>query len=300
MPPIQLKFLTKTRGYKHFSYFCVMTWFKRIFDFYLDASIHVALAIFSLVHITALTLNINVPAALYYFVLFGSISCYNFVKYGVEAEKYILVANRYHKNIQFFSIGCLFVAIYFSFFLSERILIGLLVLGGITALYALPVLPKHKNFRSLSGLKILIVATVWAGTTVILPALSQIEVISWNLKIEAFQRFLLVLVLLVPFEIRDLKYDNHELKTLPQRVGVKRAKFIGWVWAILFYLITFLKSNLDVITVSANTILFVVLIIMLFKTKLNQGKYFSSFWVESIPLFWWLAIVLGIKCVNFL
>ncbi|TLP82213.1 hypothetical protein [Maribacter sp. ACAM166] len=276
-----------------------MTLFKRIFDFYLDASIHGALAIFSLIHITALTLNINVPSALYYFVFFGSISCYNFVKYGVEAEKYILVANRYHKNIQFFSIGCLLVALYHIFFLSEMIFLGLLVLGGVTALYALPVLPKHKNFRSFSGLKILIVATVWAGTTVILPALSQMEFISWDVKVEFFQRFLFVLILLVPFEIRDLKYDKPELKTLPQRVGVKGAKRIGLSWAVLFYVFSFFKTNLDVISISAKTILFVVLVIMLFKTKLNQGKYFSSFWVESIPLIWWLVIVLAMRFANF-
>ena len=274
-----------------------MTLIKRIFDFYLDASIHVALAIFSLVHVTALTLNINVPQELYLFIFFGSIGCYNFVKYGVEAEKYILVANRYHKNIQFFSFGCLLIAFYQMYFLSERILVSLIVLIAITGLYALPVLPKHKNFRSFSGLKILIVATVWAGTTVILPALSQLDEITWNVKVETFQRFMMVLVLLVPFEIRDLKYDSTALKTLPQRVGVKGAKLIGYSWAIIFYATTFLKSDLDVINAAVKTILFVVLMLMIFKTELNQKKYYSSFWVEAIPLFWWVLIVIGKKCV---
>jgi hypothetical protein len=272
-----------------------MALIKRIFDFYLDASIHLALAIFSLVHVTALTLNINVPQELYIFIFFGSIGCYNFVKYGVEAEKYILVANRYHKNIQFFSFGCLLIAFYQMFLLSEKVLISLFVLIAITGLYALPVLPKHKNFRSLSGLKILIVATVWAGTTVILPAISQLEVITWNVKVEAFQRFMLVLVLLVPFEIRDLKYDSVALKTLPQRVGVKGAKIIGYSWSIIFYAATFLKTNLDFISVGVNTILLLVLLGIILKTELNQKKYFSSFWVEAIPLFWWLIIIVGNK-----
>ena len=113
---------------------------------------------------------------------------------------------------------------YQLFFLSERVIVTLFILVAITGLYALPVLPRHKNFRSLSGLKILIVAAVWAGTTVILPAISQLEEINWNVKVETFQRFMLVLILLVPFEIRDLKYDSAALKTLPQRVGVKGAK----------------------------------------------------------------------------
>ncbi|WP_339628455.1 hypothetical protein [uncultured Maribacter sp.] len=272
-----------------------MTLIKRIFDFYLDASIHVALAIFSLVHVTALTLNINVPQELYIFIFFGSICCYNFIKYGVEAEKYILVANRYHKNIQFLSFVCLLIAFYQLFFLSERVIVTLFILVAITGLYALPVLPRHKNFRSLSGLKILIVATVWAGTTVILPAISKLEVISWNVKVETFQRFMLVLILLVPFEIRDLKYDSAALKTLPQRVGVKGAKLIGWSWAIIFYAATFLKTGLDVTNVVVKSILFIILLAVIFRTELNQKKYFSSFWVESIPLFWWVLIMIGKK-----
>ncbi|WP_282049254.1 hypothetical protein [Maribacter aquivivus] len=272
-----------------------MTIIKKIFDFYLDASIHVALAIFSLVHVTALTLNINVPLELYFFIFFGSISCYNFVKFGVEAEKYVLVANTYHKNIQFFSFGCLLVAGYQLFFLSERVFIGLFILAAITGLYALPVLPKNKNFRSFSGLKILIVAAVWAGATVMLPAISVLDDISWNVKVEALQRFLFVLILLVPFEIRDLKYDSATLKTLPQRVGVKGAKMIGYSWTILFYAATFLKTDLDTAHIIVKTILFLVLMLMIFKTKLDQQKYFSSFWVEAIPLFWWLLFVIDKK-----
>lgn len=266
---------------------------KKIFDFYLDASIHVALAIFSLVHVTALTLNINVPLELYCFIFFGSISCYNFVKFGVEAEKYILVTNTYQKNIQFFSLGCLLVAGYQLFFLPERIFIVLLVLVAITGLYALPILPKHKNFRSFSGLKILIVAAVWAGTTVVLPAISELETISWNVKVETAQRFLFVLILLVPFEIRDLKYDSPSLKTLPQRVGVKGTKMIGYCWTILFYAATFLKTDPDVAHITVKTILFIVLMLMVYKTKLNQHKYFSSFWVEAIPLLWWFLFIIN-------
>ncbi|WP_423997865.1 hypothetical protein [Maribacter sp. IgM3_T14_3] len=277
-----------------------MSLINKIFDFYLDASIHVALAIFSLVHVTALTLNISVPLELYFFIFFGSISCYNFVKFGVEAEKYILVANSYQKNIQFFSFGCLLVAGYQLFFLSERVFVGLLILAAITGLYALPVLPKNKNFRSFSGLKILIVAAVWAGTTVILPAISQLDTISWNVKVETFQRFLFVLILLVPFEIRDLKYDNAALKTLPQRVGVKGAKMIGYGWTILFYLITFLKTDLDRTHILVKTILFLVLLLLIYKTELNQKKYFSSFWVEAIPLLWWLLFIVSKKYIILL
>lgn len=272
-----------------------MTLVKKIFDFYLDASIHVSLGIFSLAHVTELTLNINVPKELYFFIFFGSIACYNFVKFGVEAEKYFLVTNTYQKNIQFFSLGCLLVAGYQLLFLSERVFVGLLILSAITGLYALPVLPKHKNFRSLSGLKILIVAAVWAGTTVILPVLSELGAITWNVKVETVQRFLFVLILLVPFEIRDLKYDSLILKTLPQRVGVKGAKIIGYGWIVLFYAATFLRTDFNTQHFIVKTLLSLILVIVVYYTKKDQGKYFSSFWVEAIPLLWWLMFVISLK-----
>ena len=263
-----------------------MTWIRRIFDFYLDASIHVALAIICLVQVTGISLNISVPVTLIIFIFFGSLSCYNFVKYGVEAEKYILVANSYHKNIQFFSLGSLIVALFQLLYLSEEIGIALLVLGAITGLYALPVLPKHKNFRSFSGLKILIVATVWAGTTVTLPVISQQMELTWDVWVETAQRVLLVLILLVPFEIRDLKYDDVGLKTLPQRLGVKRTKVIGVIWTISFLLLSFVMENESMLALCSKVILSFVLILLILRAGVNQGRYFASFWVEAIPIFW--------------
>tara|TARA_R110002051_G_scaffold66515_11_gene120500 strand:+ start:14912 stop:15739 length:828 start_codon:yes stop_codon:yes gene_type:complete len=270
-----------------------MSIIKRIFDFYLDASIHVSLAVFSLAHVTVLDLNITVPYRLYFLIFFGTIGCYNFVKYGVEAEKYFLIANRYHKNIQVFSFACLLIAFYQLFFLPEKVLVTLLILGAITGLYALPVLPKNKNFRSLSGFKILIVAIVWAGTTVILPVVSEFNAVNWNVKVETFQRFIFVLILLVPFEIRDLKYDNPMLKTLPQRVGVIGAKVIGVSWVIIFFLCSFLKTNIEIINFISKAILSLILVFVIYSTHINQKKYFASFWVEAIPLLWWVIIILG-------
>ncbi|MEE9363191.1 MAG: hypothetical protein V3U92_11405 [Cellulophaga sp.] len=265
----------------------------RIFDFYIDASIHVALAVFSLVHITALTLRINLNENLSYVAFFGTIVMYNFVKYGIEAEKYILVANRYHKNIQFFSLLAFGGALYFARFLSVDIWIGVGVLLFITGLYALPVLPQAKNLRSLGGFKIFLVAIVWAGTTVFLVVLSASEKLSWDVWIEGIQRFIIVFVLLIPFEIRDLKYDAPDLRTLPQQFGVTNVKFFGAFATLLFFLLTFLKDTLSTTEALHKGILFLLLGALMFVTRRNQTNYFSSFWVESIPIVWW-GIIWGL------
>jgi len=269
-----------------------MKFIKQLFDFYVDASIHVALAVLSLLHATDILLHIPIDHHLNLFVFFGSISAYNFVKYGVEAEKYILVASRYHKNIQFFSILALLIALYHSSFLSTDTLIFMMVMVVMTGLYAVPVLPHAKNLRNLGGLKIFIVALVWAGTTVVLPVVSNSTALYGDIIIETIQRFLLVLLLLIPFEIRDLAYDSPDLKTLPQRFGVTKTKLFGLFTLIVFYALTFLKDTLLGIDIIGKGLLFLTLVFFIVATKRHQNQYFASFWVEAIPIFWWGGLTL--------
>jgi len=264
---------------------------QRIFDFYLDASIHVALGAYALVGVTSITLNIPLDYHLPWFLFFGTTVCYNFIKYGVEAKKYSLRTNRYHKSIQFFSFvsaGCM---LYHAYFLKPAIWCAVIVLGFISALYAIPVLPSAKNLRSLGGFKIFIVALVWMGATVFLPVLSVGHEFSWDVMVVALQRFAVVLVLMLPFEIRDLHYDDPALKTLPQRYGVANTKVFGAFVAVLFFFATFLKDEIVLDDLISKGVLFLVLGSLMYATKRNQSKYFSSFFVEAIPLGWYLLLL---------
>ncbi len=262
-----------------------MKWFVRLFDFYLDASVHVSLAVVSLMVITSLTLNISLDFHLTLFIFFGSVGCYNFIKYGVEAKKYVIVANKYHKSIQIFSLICMAIALYHAHFMNVNTYIGIAVLILLIGLYALPLLPKVKNLRSWGGLKIFIVALVWAGTTVVLPILLEEKSLSWDVWVETVQRFLLVLILLLPFEIRDLAFDSVDLKTLPQRYGIKTTKWIGVVLTGLFFFLIFFKDDYTNQELLLKLFLSLVLLLVLRITKRNQSKYFAAFWVESIPVF---------------
>ncbi|MBU2947585.1 hypothetical protein [Zobellia uliginosa] len=263
---------------------------NRIFDFYLDASIHVALAVYALVHVTDITLGYGVDQHLSCFLFFGSIACYNFVKYGVEAKKYILVATRYHKNIQLASFLALAIAVYHGYFLKMEVWFGVTALVALTGLYAVPLLPHAKNLRSWGGLKIFIVALVWAGATVLLPVLEEGGQMDKDVWIESVQRFLFVLILLIPFEIRDLVYDSPELKTLPQRYGVANTKIVGFFGTFPFFFLIFWKDTIYIYEAIAGGILFLLLGSLMFVTKRQQNKYFASFWVEGISIFWWAVL----------
>jgi len=264
---------------------------QRVFDFYLDASIHVAFAVFALVNITDIKLNISAGHHLSWFLFFSTIVCYNFMKYGVEAEKYVIVTNGYHRIIQLISFLAFGFSAYHAYFLPLEVWLGILALMLLTGLYALPLLPRSKKLRSWGGLKIFVVALVWTGTTVILPVLIDDGSGSWEVAIETLQRFVFVFTLMLPFEIRDLVYDSPELRTLPQRYGVQRTKVIGAFATLLFLLLTFLKDSLYMVEAAGIGIIFVILGGTLFFTKRLQRKYFASGWVEAIPIFWWVILI---------
>lgn len=259
---------------------------KTILDFYLDASIHVAIAVISLTGVTFYLLESSLDINLLSFIFFSVIVCYNFIKYGVEAYKYLIVSNAYHKIIQAFSFLSFVFAIYFLSQLKKEIWVATLVLGVLSALYAVPLLPRAKNLRNLAGLKIYIVAFVWAGFSVLLPVLDANMPLDWDFALTFIQRMLLVLVLILPFEIRDTQWDDKGLRTLPQVLGVKVTRRLGMGLSVIFFFLTFLKDELHQLEIVLRLILSVALIFALGSKKRLQSRYFVMFWVEAIPVFW--------------
>lgn len=278
-------------------YFCFMALLKQIFNFYIDSSIHVALAVFALSWVTLLEFGIPYDRAVLYFIFFASITGYNFVKYFGLARFHHRSLTNWLKLIQVFSLMCFIGMCYFALKLELISLVVILGFGVVTFLYAIPFLPnkilydKHKNLRNVSGLKVYIIALVWAGVTVVLTLLNNHVPLDTNVVVTGFQRFVFVTVLMFPFEIRDLNYDSLKLATIPQQIGIKNTKMVGVLLLMLFFLLEFLKPQLNVEhTVSMLITMFVTLMFLIFANR-NQGRYYSSFWVEGIPLVWLLLLL---------
>ena len=154
-----------------------------------------------------------------------------------------------------------------------------------------------KSLRNISSLKIVVIALVWAGVTVLLPLLNaDIFNFEKNQILLFIQRFLFVITITLPFDIRDLEFDTKNLQTIPQKIGVKKTKKFGFILLAVCLLIEFF------ITPNANfraifLAVFFITLFLLMRAKINQSKYYSSFWVEAIPVFWWI-LLLGIQNFN--
>ncbi|QTD37248.1 hypothetical protein JL193_14225 [Polaribacter batillariae] len=266
---------------------------KTLFDFYINASIHVALAVYSLVRITEVYLGVSYSKNLDVFIFLGTITGYNFVKYAGVAKLHHRSLTNGLKIIQIFSFICFLVLCYYAFLIPFKTLLFVVPFTLLTVLYAVPFLSGfHKNLREVSYLKIVVVALVWAGFTVLVPVFDSTKTIDFNVVLLAIQRFLIVVTLILPFDIRDVKYDAISLQTIPKKIGVQKTKKLGLILMMFSLLLEYLivpKNDAK----NAFMIFFFLVILFLMRAKINQSKYYSSFWVEALPIFWWL-LLLGI------
>lgn len=264
---------------------------KRLFDFYINSSIHVALAVCGLVWVTLLNFNVGVDLEFIYFMFFATITGYNFVKYfGLAKFHHRSLAN-WLKSIQIFSLLCFFGMCFFALKLDNQTLIYFGASSVITFLYAIPFLPKKYflkagNLRAISGLKIYVIAFVWSFTTVIIPLLNEGYIIDNDVFIEAVQRYLYVIIAMLPFEIRDMKYDSLKLSTIPQRIGIVRTKVIGVLLIVLVFFLEFFKDEFWTNKTIILGIICLSILLFLVFSKVSQKKYYSAFCVEGIPIIW--------------
>ena len=269
-----------------------MSFFKLIFNFYINSSIHVALAVYAFVRITEVYFELPYNENLDYFIFYATITGYNFVKYAGVAKFYHMSLTKSMRLIQLFSFFSFCMLVYYGLKLSTNTLLYFIPFGLLTIVYIVPFLGGfQKNLRKVSYLKIFIVAGVWSGVTSTIPLLVGEYQIENDILLLFIQRMLFILVLILPFEIRDMHLDFKHIKTLPQKIGVEKTKKVGFVLLLFSLTMEFL---LTASFTSKNIFLTIcsVLLFLLMRSSQNQTKFYSSFWVESLPILWWVLLLI--------
>jgi len=264
---------------------------KNILRFYINSSIHVALSCFALVQITFHVFHIEYDNPMALFVFFGTIVGYNFVKYDALVRVKKNLIRKQLKIIAILSFVSVLLVGYYFFHLKRITQIVSVAIFVITALYTLPFFPNRKNARNWAGVKIYIVALCWVGATLVLPLINAEIPVTLDFFIKSIQRFILVFVLILVFEIIDLANDDPHLKTVPQMIGVKKTKLLGFLLLLPFWFLEIFISTFNYHDALINLIMVVMLMLFIAFANPNRSKYYTSFWVEAVPIFWWLMVV---------
>ncbi len=221
---------------------------KKIFYFFLKTNLYTACCAVALCMATEYLINRDIPFIYnpLHLLLFGAtILVYNtpnFYRLNSQSKKYkFLFHNDYiYFRIIFVSIGVLFIIIS-MFFLPIQIAFLSMLLAFFAFAYFLPFLPFNtkKRLRDYGWLKILILSFVWTFATTVLPIIYlHAQIINYIFDI--FGRFLLIFVLCILYDIRDITIDSKtNIKTLPTLIGLKKSYVL-----IYFLLIAFLIASI--------------------------------------------------------
>lgn len=266
--------------------------FKQLFDFYLNSSIHVGMSCCALVSVTQQLFGIPFDFSMFYFAFFGTIVGYNFVKYDALARVKRLKMTLQLKGIAFLSFLSLLATGYYFFQLQFTTKVVSILFLGLIVLYTLPFFPNKRNARNWAGVKIYIVALCWVGVTVVLPILDAGILITSDFYLKCVQRFILIFTLILIFEIIDLQVDDPHLKTVPQQIGVKRTKQLGYLLLLLHCCLEIFNSNFNFKFFTLQLTLIFVTASFLFFVNEKRSQYYTLFWVESVPILWWVLVMI--------
>lgn len=250
---------------------------KQIFDLYIKSSLHVAFAIFSFVKVVELSLNISSNVFLETAIFSGSVLGYSVLKYYEfwKSTKFSL-----HKNKSVLGITTLAFLTFLFCFLHLKFTFQIAFLQIFFLVVWYPFLRKYWF------LKTGIVSFCVTYVVSYIPTLDTKMLFFYDTILQV-KLFFLICALLIPFEIYDSQHDVVTLQTVPQKFGIKKTKYLGYLFLISFCILSLLLRYefLDII------IAIVIGLFIRFSSTKNT-KYYTSFWVESIPILWWLILVL--------
>ena len=266
---------------------------KLLFDYYINSSLHVSFCVICYIITINLINQIHVNWQDITFVFFTTFFSYNFIKFK---EYFISINKPVSPLLKFFffkALISLVISLYLFFNLSTSKQIFVIIISIATVLYTVPLISNY-TLRSNPILKILTVAFCWTMIIVVFPFSEVLDFI--NLVYYSFLIFCLVIAQMIPFEIRDIIKDKDLIKTIIHDYGIKYSKNIGYCILTLAMLITMILYCFLENFVFKNSTLIVILItaILLSLSSEKQNKYYSSFIVESVPIYW-LIVEIGLQ-----
>ena len=184
-------------------------------------------------------------------------------------------------------------------FLNEAIWFLIVPLGLVAFAYTIPIVRKEANkirIREIGLWKIFLIASVWAGMTAILPAVNLygfkqvFELGSWQL---AFGRFLFILAITIPFDIRDVANDaNKGVRTIPSVIGWKLSVLASHVLLVAFILLIWFRLGAHhpfFVGYAISTAITTVLVAI---ASPKRSDFYCSFWLEGTMLIQFMAVLL--------
>lgn len=196
------------------------------------------------------------------------------------SERFAII-RRYQFHIRVYAVLWGLLALWLFIPMASTTFMLWLLPGGLVAfLYVLPVLPGGRRLRDLGWGKILLIGWSWAWLTAFIPLWLFAEASIQMAVIHGLERMMFIMLVAIPFEIRDLATDRSAgLITLPERMGKKRTSRMAVVLCTITIFLAFISSfhffnPAYVIAISISGVLLLPLILYSYNT--TDDYYFAG------------------------
>lgn len=258
----------------------------------------------ALLNVSCSILQIQFSSHLCYLVFLGTLSLYCFQRLigVIKRERIDFVGDRNQWNFShkktiitliFLSLFPLFYSL-FKLNLQSKLLI--LFAAIVSFVYAVPIINFRKKkirARDFPIVKIFFIALVWVLITVFLPVIESKSVINvsqlvyWSVIV-----FFVIIALTIPFDVRDLEFDDASLRTLPMLMGEMRAvRFAQLLLLISSLILFFAPTQISPLILAPNYYLLwsSFSILVLHNCSKNKSEYYFSFSVDGLIILLWVC-----------
>lgn len=190
-----------------------------------------------------------------------------------------------------FSIVSFLGTIISMFYIDRKVFLILVPIAFIAVLYSFPfekTRVEKFSIRKITGLKNILIALAWTGITSLIP-LKLVDFEKSNIEIAFFltERFLFILAITIPFDIRDIDEDRMAgIKTIPMRLGIKKSLHLTNLLLVIFTVITMahFQSSQNKNVMIALLISSVTTFIVVNHQKIKQNEYYYPVLLDTMLL----------------
>lgn len=161
-------------------------------------------------------------------------------------------------------------------FKSNLALLLLTVSVIVSMFYVIPL--GQKNLREIPFVKIHLIAISWAVVLIVFPMLNEsvLENVLWFASVH----YLYIIAVAIPFDIRDLKHDSSTQKTIPQVLGVARAKALALLLIAIFGACMFYIDGRFIMNPFFYAAVFVQIGLILLMTE-RKSDIYTAGWMDA-------------------
>jgi hypothetical protein len=175
--------------------------------------------------------------------------------------------------------------------------LALIVPALLVLFYSFPSGGRNVGIRQVPGMKLWLISLLLVFITVALPIIASGMVFSQKVLWHALQRLFFVMAVAIAFDIRDVESDTPEMKTIPQRFGVKGSRLIAFS-LLAFYDISLLIQFFTGSFLSLPVLLALVVpsemaALLIYLIAQPRSSLFYSLWMDAALVAWFPLLYLS-------